>query len=182
MIVRGRADPLSIAPRVRELAMVVDPAIRVEKIMRLDQVTTPLLWLLGLWTKIIIGLTAVALVLSLAGIYAVLSYTVARRTREIGVRVALGASARRVITSVFKRPLTQVTLGVIAGIVLIIVAATAAGKSTQFKGTQVGVLTLGDAAVLVGYAMLMVGVCTLACVVPTLRALRVQPTEALRAE
>jgi len=182
MIVRGRADPLSIAPRVRELAMVVDPDIRVEQITRLDQVTTPLLWLLGLWTKIIIGLTAVALVLSLAGIYAVLSYTVSRRTREIGVRVALGASARRVITSVFKRPLTQVTLGVIAGIVLIIVAATAAGKSTQFKGTGVGVLTLGDAAVLVGYAILMVGVCTLACVVPTLRALRVQPTEALRAE
>jgi len=182
MIVRGRADPLSIAPRVRELAMVVDPAIRVEKIMRLDQVTTPLLWLLGLWTKIIIGLTAVALVLSLAGIYAVLSYTVARRTREIGVRVALGASARRVITSVFRRPLTQVTLGVIAGIVLIVLAATAAGKSTQFKGTGVGVLTLGDAALLVGYAMLMVGVCALACVVPTLRALRVQPTEALRTE
>jgi len=182
MIVRGRADPLSIAPRVRELAMVVDPAIRVEQITRLDQVTTPLLWLLGLWTKIIIGLTAVALVLSLAGIYAVLSYTVARRTREIGVRVALGASARRVITSVFKRPLTQVTLGVIAGIVLIVLAATAAGKSTQFRGTGVGVLTLGDAALLVGYAILMVGVCTLACVVPTLRALRVQPTEALRTE
>jgi putative ABC transport system permease protein len=182
MIVRGRADPLSIAPRVRELAMVVDPAIRVDQITRLDQVTTPLLWLLGLWTKITIGLTAIALVLSLAGIYAVLSYTVARRTREIGVRVALGASARRVITSVFKRPLTQVTLGVIAGIVLIVLAATAAGKSTQFKGTAVGVLTLGDAALLVGYAILMVGVCTLACVVPTLRALRVQPTEALRTE
>jgi ABC-type antimicrobial peptide transport system permease subunit len=180
--VRGRADPLSIAPRVRELAMVVDPAIRVEQITRLDQVTTPLLWLLGLWTKIIIGLTAVALLLSLAGIYAVLSYTVARRTREIGVRVALGASARRVITSVFKRPLTQVTLGVIAGIVLIVVAATAAGKSTQFKGTGMGVLTLGDAALLFAYAILMLGVCTLACVVPTLRALRVQPTEALRAE
>ena len=108
MIVRGRGDPLSIAPRVRELAMAVDPAIRVEQITRLDQVTTPLLWLVGLWTKIIIGLTAVALVLSLAGIYAVLAYIVARRTREIGVRVALGASARRVITSVFKRPLTHV--------------------------------------------------------------------------
>jgi putative ABC transport system permease protein len=182
MIVHGRGDPLSIAPRVRELATAVDPAIRVDQITRLDQVTTPLLWLLGLWTKIIIGLTAVALLLSLAGIYAVLSYTVARRTREIGVRVALGAGARRVITSVFRRPLTQVTLGVIAGIVLIVVAATAAGKSTQFKGTGIGVLTLGDVALLVGYAILMLGVCTLACVVPTVRALRVQPTEALRAE
>jgi ABC-type antimicrobial peptide transport system permease subunit len=96
--------------------------------------------------------------------------------------VALGAGARRVITSVFKRPLIQVTLGVIAGIVLIVVAATAAGNSTQFKGTGIGVLTLGDGALLVGYAILMLGVCALACVVPTVRALRVQPTEALRAE
>ena len=182
MIVHARGDPLSIAPRVRELAMVVDPAIRVEQITRLDQVTTALLWLLSLWQKIIVGLTAVAVLLSLAGIYAVLAYTVARRTREIGVRVALGASARRVITSVFRRPLTQVTLGVIAGVVLIVVAGTAAGKSTQFKGTGMGVLTLGDVALLAGYAILMLGVCTLACVVPTIRALRVQPTEALRAE
>ena len=125
MIVHGRGDPLTLAPRVRELATAVDPALRVEQMTRLDQVMTPLLWFLGLWTRIIIGLTAVALLLSLAGIYAVLSYIVARRTREIGVRVALGASARRVITSIFRRPLTQVTLGVIAGSVLIAVAAIA---------------------------------------------------------
>jgi ABC-type antimicrobial peptide transport system permease subunit len=162
--------------------MAVDPAIRVEQMMRLDQVMTPSLWLLSLWTKIIVGLTAVALLLSLAGIYSVLSYIVARRTREIGVRVALGASARRVITSIFRRPLTQVTLGVVAGTFLILAGAIAAGKSTQFKGTGMGVLTFGDVALLVGYAILMLGVCTLACVVPTRRALRVQPTEALRVE
>ena len=182
MIVHSRGDALSIAPRVRELAMVVDPAIRVEQITRLDQVTTPLLWLLSLWQKIIVGLTAVAVLLSLSGIYAVLSYIVARRTREIGVRVALGASAHRVITSIFRRPLTQVTVGVMVGIVLIVVAATVAGKSTQFKGTGVGVLTFGDVGLLGGYAILMLGVCTLACIVPTRRALRVQPTEALRTE
>jgi putative ABC transport system permease protein len=87
-----------------------------------------------------------------------------------------------VITSVFRRPLTQVTIGVIAGIVLIVLAAIAAGNSTQFKATSVGVLTLGEVALLVGYAILMLGVCTLACVVPTVRALRVQPTVALRME
>jgi ABC-type antimicrobial peptide transport system permease subunit len=132
--------------------------------------------------QIIIGLTAVALVLSLAGIYAVLAYIVARRTREIGVRVALGASARRVIMSIFRRPLTQVTLGVMAGSVLIALAAAVAGNTEQFRGTEVGALTPGEMVLLCGYAILMLGVCTLACVVPTVRALRVQPTEALRAE
>jgi putative ABC transport system permease protein len=182
MIVHARGDPLSIGPRVRELAMAVDPALRVEQMTRVDQVTTPQLWLLTLWTRIIIGLTAVALLLSLAGIYAVLSYIVARRTREIGVRVALGASARRVITSIFRRPLTQVTLGVIAGIIVIWVAAIAIQHTEQFRMGEPRALTLGEIALLSGYAVLMLGVCTLACVVPTVRALRVQPTEALRAE
>jgi hypothetical protein len=182
MIVHARGDPMSLAPRVRELATTVDASLQVEKVTRLDQVAAPLLWLQRLWTRIIIGLTGVALLLSLSGIYAVLSYIVARRTREIGVRVALGASARRVITSIFRRPLTQVTLGVIAGAVLIGFAAVGVAKTEQFKGTGIGGLTLGDIPLLVGYAILMLGVCTLACFVPTRRALRVQPTEALRTE
>jgi predicted permease len=183
LIVHGRGDPLSLAPRVRELAAAVDGALRVEKVTRLDQVTTPLLWMFNLWLRIIIGLTAVALLLSLSGIYAVLAYVVARRTREIGVRVALGASSRRVITSIFRRPLTQVSLGVIAGSVLIFVASIGVGNTTQFRGSGVGgVLTPGEVVLLGGYAILMLGVCMLACVVPTMRALRVQPTETLRAE
>ncbi|HSK20570.1 MAG TPA: FtsX-like permease family protein [Longimicrobiales bacterium] len=182
LIVHGRGDPLALAPRVRQLATAVDPAIRVEQMTRLDQVVTPLLWFLGLWMKIIIGLTAVTLLLSLSGIYAVLSYIVARRTREIGVRVALGATARRVITAIFRRPLIQVAMGVIAGSGLIALASVGIQNTTQFSGTETGGLTPAGVALLIGYAILMLGVCMLACVVPTLRVLRLQPTEALRAD
>jgi hypothetical protein len=182
MIVHGRGEPLTIGPRLRELATAVDPALRIEALTPMDQVLTPLLWFLGLWMKIIMGLTAVALLLSLSGIYAVLSYNVARRTREIGVRVALGASAHRVITSIFRRPLIHVTLGVMAGSVLIGLAAIGIQRTQQFAGLQGRGLTLGEMALLIGYALFMLGVCLLACVVPTIRALRVQPTEALRAE
>jgi hypothetical protein len=182
MIVHGRGDPLPLAPRVRELATAVDPALRIEAVSRIDHIVNPLLWFLGLWMKIIAGLTAVALLLSLAGIYAVLSYIVARRTREIGVRVALGASARRVITSIFKRPLIQVSLGVVAGAVLIVVGAIGLQHTQEFAGMKGRGLTFGEIALLTGYAILMLGVCMLACVVPTLRALRVQPMEALRVE
>jgi len=177
IVVHPRGDPLSIAPRVRQLALAVDPALRVEQMTRIDQIAAPELWFLGLWIRVIIGLTAVALLLSLSGIYAVLSYIVARRTREIGVRVALGASARGVITSIFKRPLTQVTFGVIVGSVLIAMGAVAVERTQG-----VGGLTFGGVALLSGYAIFMLGVCMLACIVPTIRALRVQPTEALRAE
>jgi predicted permease len=183
LIVQAPGDPLSIVPRVRALATAVDPALRVEKMTRIDQMASPELWFFGLWMRVITGLAAVALLLSLSGIYAVLSYIVARRTREIGLRVALGASARRVITSIFRRPLTQVSVGVIAGTVLIALAAIAIQHTEELAGVaQPRGLMLGEIALLVGYAVLMFGVCTLACVVPTIRALRVQPTVALKAE
>jgi predicted permease len=182
IVVHGQGDPLSFAPRVRALATAVNPALRVERMTRLDQVAAPQLWFLDLWVRIILGLTAVALLLSLSGIYAVLSYIVARRTREIGVRVALGASARRVILSIFRRPLTQVTLGVIGGSILIVLAAIAVQQTQEFAVVGSRWPTLGQIALLIGYTILMLGVCMLACVVPTMRALRVQPTEALRAE
>jgi putative ABC transport system permease protein len=182
MLVHTRGNPQEISPRIRELAMGVDASLQIDQVMRLDQVLTPELWMFRVWMRIIIGLTAVALLLSLSGIYAVLAYTVARRTREIGVRVALGAGPRRVVTSIFRRPLIQVSLGVIGGIVIIALAAIGVQNTGHFSGTEIGGITLGDMPLLAGYAILMFGVCSLACVVPTLRALRVQPTEAMRAD
>jgi ABC-type lipoprotein release transport system permease subunit len=106
----------------------------------------------------------------------VLSFIVARRTREIGVRVALGASRRRVIGAIFRRPLSQVGLGVLAGGALIAVAGSI---DTDMPGLS-GELSLMQVAMIVGYATLMLRVCLLACVVPTRRALGVEPTVALR--
>jgi predicted permease len=182
MIVHARGDPLSIGPRVRELATTIDPTLRIGTVQRMDRLTEQQIWFNRLWMRMTMGLTGIALLLSLAGIYAVLSYTVARRTREIGVRVALGASARRIITSIFRRPLIQVTIGVVAGTVLVGFGAIGIQNTTQFQGIRPPGLTVGEVLLLVVHATLMLSVCLLACVVPTWRALRVQPTEALRAE
>lgn len=184
MIVHGRGDPVLLGPRVRSLASAVDPTLRVSEVQRLDKVTDPILWAIGLWVRLTVLLTAIALLLSLAGIYAVLSFTVARRTREIGVRVALGASRRRVVTAIFRRPLTQVGLGVVAGTVLIAAGTVAASGWAPDRGIDLSKagMSAGQVALLVAYAMLMLGVCLLACVVPTRRALGVEPTEALRME
>jgi ABC-type lipoprotein release transport system permease subunit len=78
--------------------------------------------------------------------------------------------------------MTQVTSGVIAGSLLIAVGAFAIQYTTAFQATEPRGLTVTEVALLVAYALLMLGICALACVVPTIRALRVQPMEALRTE
>ena len=121
---------------------------------------------------LLVGLTGVTLMLSLAGVYAVTAFAVARRTREIGVRVALGAQPLNVLTIVFKRPFVQVALGIGVGAIL------GFGLANDDL-SKVHLDVLGNAAV---YALATILCCALACIVPTRRALRIQPTEALRDE
>ena len=182
MVVHVRGDPMSLAPQVRALATTVDPTLRLSEFQRVDQVTSSILWVLKLWLRMTVLLTAIALLLSLAGIYAVMAFTVSKRTREIGIRVALGANARRVVTSIFRRPLTQVAVGVaagaaLAGLFLVFMTSCQDGVCDDTR-----VVTAPRVALLLLYALLILGVCLLACVVPTRRALNVEPTEALRVE
>jgi predicted permease len=177
--VRGR-DPMTLAPRVREVAASVDPSLRLVNVRRASEVNDDILWVMGLWLRITVVMSAVALVLSLAGIYAVLSFTVARRTREIGVRVALGASRRRVVVATFRRPLFQVALGIAVGTAIVFSAATMI-RYTEFPGSESD-LTLQGMGLIIGYGIVMLGVCLLGCVVPTRRALSIEPAIALRTE
>ena len=109
-----------------------------------------------------------------------LSFTVVRRTRDIGVRVALGASRRRVVAATFRRPLMQVTGGIVVGTAIVFTLAVVL-KYTEFPGSETA-LTLQDMAMIAGYGVVMLGVCLLGCAVPTRRALNIEPTIALRTE
>lgn len=106
--------------------------------------------------------------------------------RVQGIRICdidVNRKSRVGVTASWKpRKLTQVTVGVIAGGVLIALAAIGIQNTEQFSGTETGGLTIGGVALLIGYVILMLCVCRLACIVPTLRALRVQPTQPMRAE
>lgn len=182
LIIHTRGDPLQLIPKVRTIATEVDATLRLSEFQRVDQVNSGMLWIVNLWLRLTVLLTVIALVLSLAGIYAVMSFTVARRTREIGIRVALGANARQVVASIFRRPIIQVAIGVATGAVL------AGSFYVFFTSCQDGVcdegmlVSMKGVALVVLYAVLVLSVCLLACVVPTRRALAVQPVDALRAE
>jgi ABC-type antimicrobial peptide transport system permease subunit len=96
------------------------------------------------------------------------------------VRVALGASRARVVFATFRRPLVQVALGILVGTVIIF-AGTVLFKNSEFPGSE-NDLTLQGVAKIISYGFVMLGVCMLGCVVPTRRALKIEPTIALRTE
>ena len=181
MLVHARGgDPMTLVPQVRDLAMAVDPALRLAAVQRVNEANNDSRYLMALWMRVTAVLSSVALILSLAGIYSVLSFTVVRRTRDIGVRVALGASRRRVVAATFRRPLMQVTGGIVVGTAIVFTLAVVL-KYTEFPGSETA-LTLQDMAMIAGYGVVMLGVCLLGCAVPTRRALNIEPTIALRTE
>ena len=165
-------DPAAFEPVLRDVAASVDPALRVHDAMPLEAVGATLWLEFAFLFRALAAVSVIALVLALAGIHAVLAFTVARRTREIGVRVALGAPARRVVAAVFARPLRQVGAGLAAGSVL----AGLLLHAVRGEVTGVGL------AAFLGYVVVMALVCAAACFAPTRRALAVAPTVALRDE
>ena len=167
-----RGDPQRFAVRLRELAQATDPALRVIDPKPLPRLVSPSSAGMSYGFELMVSLTLVTLMLSLAGVYAVTAFAVARRTREIGVRVALGARPRDVLTIVFKRPLVQMALGIGVG-------ATLGFGLANDDLSKVHLDVLGNAAI---FALSTILCCALACIVPTRRALRIQPTEALKDE
>ncbi|HWB41759.1 MAG TPA: FtsX-like permease family protein, partial [Gemmatimonadales bacterium] len=121
------------------------------------------------------GFAVVALVLALIGVYGVMSYVVAQRTREIGIRMALGAARGEVVRLVLGRGLRIVALGTSLGLVAAYAGAQAIEK--QLFGVPAA-----DVTTFVVVPLVLVGVAAVACWVPARRAARVDPAIALSAE
>ena len=169
-------DPTSVLPTLRRIAAEISPGLRLSDIQRLDQGTSYDARGWNGFANFILVVSAIALVLSLAGIYAVTSFTVTRRTREIAVRVALGAQVSHVVTNVFRGPFFQVAMGVAVGCLLM-----GGLVALSLRDSDVGVaIVTRHAALLLAYGTTMMGVCALACIGPLLRVFRVEPTDVLR--
>ena len=173
LIVQVRSgDPTRFGPKLQEITASVDPTMKLERVMGVVENwnhDTRAFWMLALT---IVAVTVSVLLLSAAGIYAMMSFTVARRWREIGIRVALGADSRRVLMGIFGRASAQIGAGVAAGLAV-------AGIFELVSGGNLG----GNGVVLFPVVVVvMFAVGLLAAAGPARRGLAVQPTEALRTE
>jgi predicted permease len=174
LAVRVRGDPATLAPRLRLVAAEVEPGAIIRDPLPLGELEWGNRWDMR-WTAFGLAVVAaIAVVLSLAGLYALMTFTVAQRTREIGLRTALGADAGEIMRVIAKRALAQLALGVAlgAGGLAAIIRATAPDTSfSAFDGWPLLLAATAGAIVLLGVA---------ACIVPTLRGLRIRPMEAMR--
>lgn len=179
LIARTDEDVAAFAPDLRQMALDVEPSLLVQEVRPLEESTTANKLAYQSWFLIVVVSGGIGMLLATAGIYSIMSYTVSRRTREIGVRVALGAARHRILASVFGRSFRQIATGVLLGALLftLFLAIADGGPGDLFDVPSprdlvwVGLLIFG-----------MTIVCSLACIVPTRRALAIEPTEALKSD
>ena len=174
-VVQTNDDPMLVVPSLRSVLSRIDPDLPLSDIESLDTVVARSLGQRR-FNTLLLGLFAgLALLLAMAGIYGVLSYSVARRTSEIGVRVALGARRRTVLVLIMSQGMKPVLAGVAMGL------TGAFALSRLLSGMLFGV-TAADTLTYVAVSLLAILTSLAACYVPARRALLVDPTVALRYE
>jgi predicted permease len=176
--IRVGPDPERFVPRLREVVAEADPTAILGTPVVLSRVQQGD-WYVAIGMVAGLGLlVAILVALAASGMYAIMSFSVAERTREIGIRTALGASRRELVLTIMRRSLGQLGLGALLGIplatwLLLQIEADAAGASATGTSFLTAIALASGVVGLIGL---------LSCVAPTRRALRIEANEALRAE
>jgi predicted permease len=171
--VRVGEEPMSYLPRLRAITSEVDPDAMIQYPSALSDAPNDERTVTGYGILLLGFLSGVAIVLSGAGLYALMSFTVSQRTREIGIRTALGARPGRIVVAIARRAFVQLVSGVLAGVALglWLISQVSGDESTRGANWTLMLATIAGFVFLVGM---------LACVAPTVRGLRIRPVEALK--
>jgi putative ABC transport system permease protein len=175
VVVRTNSDPRSFVPFLVQDVAEVQPFAIVDDIMSMEARLAATVAQPRFFTIVLGAFAVAALVLAMVGIYGVLSYTVSRRGREIGLRMALGADASGIRHLVVRQGALLIGVGVAFGL------AGAIATSRFFESMLFGVTAL-DVPTLIFVPLLLVVVALVACYLPARRATRIDPMVALRAE
>jgi putative ABC transport system permease protein len=175
LLVRTLADPEPLEGVISREIWASYPDQPVSHVMTMSKTISESVGDERLRSILLIVFASIGFALALVGVYGVISYSVARRVQEIGIRMALGASPPEVLRMVFRQGLLPVVLGVALGAAGALALARAI--ASQFYGVQPT-----DPAIFLGAAALVLLVAGLACSIPARRATRVDPLVALRYE
>jgi putative ABC transport system permease protein len=175
VLVRTRLDPSAIVPDVRRALQAVDRSLAMFEVRTMDEVMSASWARLTYQTKILAGFAAIALLLAATGIFAIVAHVIGARRREIGVRMALGASPVQVLTTVGESGARPAVIGLVAGLV------AAALVERALASAVYGVRSF-DLEVMAGVAVLLAAVIATSTYLAARRALRVDPAESLRFE
>jgi putative ABC transport system permease protein len=175
IVVRTEAPPLSLASALRREVFSSDPLLPIVSIQTMNQRIERSLWMPGVLTSVLATLAGLALVLTIVGVYGVVSYATSRRTGEFGIRAALGASPGTIARLVLRQAAVLAAWGVSIGLLLAL-------GLTRLLASAMYNLEAFEPATLLGLSMLLVGVTLAACTVPAVRATRSDPMLALQVE
>jgi putative ABC transport system permease protein len=175
LIIRTRVEPATLAAAVRSEVWRLDRTLPVDNVRTLEEVASQAVAVPRFNTALLGGFAVLALVLAAVGVYGVLSYLVSQRTGEIGVRMALGADAARVLRMVLREGVMLAGTGVVVGVVAALLA-------TRLLGSLLFEVSATDPATFTAVTVALVAVALAASWLPARRATRVSPVEAMRSE
>ena len=175
LVVRTAADPRAVTAAVQRELRLIDPTVAIENVRTLEQIRGDSLASRTFAMQLLVGFALVGSVLTLVGIYGVLSLSVAARRREIAIRTAVGARQSDIRNLIFGEGFRLIAGGVVSGIVAAVVLSRVL-KSFLFEVAPT------DPVTLIGVGLLFAAVALAACWAPTRRAAKVDPLEALRYE
>jgi ABC-type antimicrobial peptide transport system permease subunit len=175
LAVRASTDPRSLVPAIQSAVWSIDKDQPITNLRTLDEIVDLSVRQRRFQTLLLIVFASVALALSLVGIFGVLSYTVAQRTPEFGIRLALGAPARTILTLVLRQAVRLIAVGALIGL-------AAAWALTRYLESLLFEVRPHDARTYLATVALLVAVSVVASMIPARRASRVDPLVALRYE
>ncbi|HMC57133.1 MAG TPA: ABC transporter permease [Gemmatimonadaceae bacterium] len=175
MVIRTAGDPMSVASAVRSAIWRVDADQPVWRVRPLTQSITTQLGGRSFVMRLLASFAVLALVLAIVGVYGVMSYAVARRTQEMGIRMALGARATQVVGMVLKQGMRTIAVALALGLVLAVLA-------TRLLTSQLYGVAALDPLTFVMAPVLLATIALVACYLPARRASRVDPVAALKSD
>jgi ABC-type antimicrobial peptide transport system permease subunit len=177
VLLRTKSDPTQLAAPLRAAVQAIDQDLPLFDARALPAALDRQRWFLRVFGTLFLVFALTGLLMASVGIYAVVAQTTSRRTREIGIRMALGATAAGIVRLVLSRGLGQLAIGVVLGLG----GAFGATRLMQQAGFLIQV-SPNDPLVFITITALLVIIGVIACWLPARRAARIAPTEALRTE